>query len=255
MTPSLDRIENEIARERGDLDAWLAESYAGIEDQRYYGERDASYDGWGRIESIVGRVFDAALTQRLSAASVESLLFFISRSDELGRIIAWLSNEPPFSWSGNLSYPDFLFLSEQAVIRPDDFCDYQLASCYQKCGSLGDCEIDVLRRFFQKRDSYTRRTVLHVFEHFRMPEVVDLATALWQSDDCEFAKLSCLHALKTMPDARHIFDAYLREYRKTFDVDAEEYRQSHIRQLAGPENGTSLISPQPLLAGNGKRRS
>ena len=231
MTPSLHTIESEIARERGELDAWLAESYTGIEDQRYYGERDASYEAWARIESLVGRIFDDALTRRLDRASVESVLFFISRSDEIGSIVAWLSDEPPFSWCGNLSYPDFLFLSEQALVRPDDHCDYQLASCYRKCDSLGDREIGTLQRFFQKRDSYTRRTVLHVFEHFGLPQVVDLATTLWQTDDCEFAKLSCLHVLRTVPDARHLFDAYLREYRNTFDVDAEDYRQSHMRQL------------------------
>ncbi len=104
MTPSLHTVESEIARERADLDAWLAESYAGREDQRYYGENDASYDAWGRIESVVGRVFDAGLTQRLSQKSVGSVLFFISRSDELGRIIAWLAptTGSPFSWCGDL---------------------------------------------------------------------------------------------------------------------------------------------------------
>jgi hypothetical protein len=231
MTSPLHTIESEIARVRVDLDAWLTESYAGIEDQRYYGERDAGYDGWRRIESLVGRVFDEALTQQLNQPSIDSVLFFISRSDELARIIAWLSNEPPFSSCGNLSYSDFLFLSEQAVGRLDDHCDYQLAYCYRKCESLGDREMDILQRFFQKRYSYTRRTILHVFEHFALPQVVGLATNLWQTDDCEFAKLSCLHALKTVPDARHIFDAYLQEYRTTYDIDAKDYRKSHMRQL------------------------
>ena len=231
MTPMLRTIEIDIARERAGLDAWLAESYAGVENPRYYGEWDGGYEGWGRIESLVGRVFDEALTQRLNQASVESVLFFISRSNEIGRLIAWLSEGPRFSGCGNLSYPDFLFLSEQALVRPDDDCDYQLASCYRKCESLGDREIDILQRFFQKRGSYTRRRVLHVFEHFGLPQVVDLATTLWQTDDCEFAKLSCLHALKTVPEARQIFDAYLQEYRNTFDIDAEDYRQSHMREL------------------------
>lgn len=231
MASILHTVETEIARERVDLDAWLAESYAGIEGQRYYGERDASYDGWGKIESLVGRVFDQSLTQQLNQASIESLLFFISRSDEIGCIIAWLSKGPPFSGCGNLSYPDFLFLCEQALLRPDDFCDYQLASCFRKCESLGDREIAILQRFFRKNYSYTRRTVLHVFEHFGLPQLVELATILWQTDDCEFAKLSCLHALKTVSAARDIFDAYLKEYQNTFDIGAEDYRQSHMRQL------------------------
>jgi hypothetical protein len=62
MTPALHTIENEIARERADLDAWLAQSYTGIEDRRYYGEMDASYEGWGTIESLVGRIFDQAIS-------------------------------------------------------------------------------------------------------------------------------------------------------------------------------------------------
>ncbi len=242
MNSSIHTIETEIAQARAELDAWLAESYAGIEDQRYYGERDASYDGWGRIESLVGRVYDQALTQQLSQPSIDSILFFISRSDELGRIISWLSKVPLFSSCGNLSYPDFLFLSEQAVGRPDDHCDYQLANCYRKCESLGDREMDILQRFFQKRDSYTRRIVLHVFEHFALPQVVGLATDLWQTDDCEFAKLSCLHALKTVPDARHIFDAYLQEYRTTYDIDAKDYRQSHMRQLTASRAADGNLS-------------
>ncbi len=230
MNPSLHAIEQDIARERVDLDAWLAESYAGIESQRYNGERDAGYEGWGRVESLVGRVFDLALTQQLNPSCVESILFFISRSDELGHIIAWLT-PGPFSGCGNLSYPDFLFLSERAVARPDDFCDYQLVCCFFKCESLVNREIELLHQFFRKRDSYTRRMVLHVFEHFALPQVVDLATNLWQTDDCEFAKLSCLHALKAMPDAKELFEAYLQEYQNTFDIDAENYRQSHMRKL------------------------
>jgi hypothetical protein len=241
MTPSLLTIESEIARERVDLDTWLDQAYAGADDQRYYGERDASYESWWRIESLVGRVFDQALPQRLNQPSLDSILFFISRSNEPGRIIAWLSNAFPISGCGNLSYSDFLFLSEQAVIRPDDDCDYQLAYCYRKCKSVGDRETAILQQFFQKRDSYTRRTVLHVFEHFALPQVVDLAAKLWQTDDCEFAKLSCLHALKTVPDARHIFDRYLQEYRNAFDIDEKDYRQSHMKQLtASREDGNDF---------------
>jgi len=228
---SLDTLERDLARVRLDLDTWLAGSYAGIEDRRYCGERDASYEGWGTIESLLGRVFDQTLLSRLSEVSMDSVLFFISRSDESGRIIAWLSNDPLFSHCGHLVYDDFLFLCERAIVRPDDSCDYQLASCYRKCASLGRRELDILQRFFQKQDSYTRRVVLQVFQHFGLPQVVDLATTLWNTDDCEFAKLSCLHALKAVPEAKPMFHAYLQEYRDTFDVDAQEYRQSHMRQL------------------------
>ena len=77
--------------------------------------------------------------------------------------------------------------------------------------------------------------ILHVFEHFGLPQVVDLATTLWRTDDCEFTKLSCLHALKSVPNARNIFDAYLQEYRNTFDIDAQDYRRSHLRQLTASD--------------------
>ncbi len=233
MSASLDRIEQDIARERADLDAWLADAYSEMEDQLYNGEMDASYHKWATLESMAGSVFDHGLTQGLSESSIDSMLFFISRSDECGRIIAWLDLKvgSPFSWCGKLSYPDFLFLSEQALDRPDDYCDYQLAACYRKCESLDDRGLEILQGFFHKHDTYTRRMVLHAFEHFALPQTIDLATNLWHSVDCEFAKLSCLHALKAFPDARPQFDTYFLEYKETYTVDAVDYRQSHMRQL------------------------
>ena len=233
MSASLQTIEDDIARERDNLNAWLDDAYAGKEDQRYYGEMDASYPNWAGPESVAGFVFDHGLVQRLSTSSVDSLLFFISRSDEIGGIIAWLSpvKNSPFSWCGKLSYSDFLYLCEQALTRVDDFCDYQLAACFRKCKSLDERAIDVLNRFFHKQYSYTRRVALQVFEEFALPQTVELAIALWDTDDCEFAKLSCLHALKKFPRAKPHFDKYLHEYKSSFNVDAETYRQSHMRQL------------------------
>lgn len=233
MSPSFDDIEDQIAEMRADLNEWLDNAYAGTEDRCYHGEMDAGYVNWGAIESIAGYVFDRGLIQRLSATSVDSMLFFISRSDECGRIIAWLAPRTgtPFSWCGNLSYPNFLFLSAQALARADDYCDYQLAACFRKRESLDDRAIDLLGRFFQKRDSYTRRMTLHAFEHFAHPQAIDLAETLWETDDCEFAKLSCLHALKVFPQAKPQFDRYVQEYKKTYDVNAEDYRRSHMRTL------------------------
>jgi hypothetical protein len=74
---------------------------------------------------------------------------------------------------------------------------------------------------------------LHAFEHFALPQTVDLAKVLWETDSCEFAKLSCLYALKAFPDALPLFHGYLQEYKQTFDIDAQNYRQSHMRQLTG----------------------
>ena len=194
---------------------------------------DASYRGWPSIEAIVGAVFDQNLTQQLSKSSLDALLFFISRSDECGRIIAWLSTMTGSSFSvcGDLSYQDFVFLSEQALAYEDDYCDYQLAASFRKCESLDERAISILNQFFRKQESYTRQTVIHVFQHFGLPETIELAIELWRTDDCEFAKLSCLHALKHFPNAKPVFDGYLKEYQNMYDVHSEDDRLSHMRQL------------------------
>ena len=86
-------------------------------------------------------------------------------------------------------------------------------------------------RFFHKHDSYTRRMSLHAFEHFVLPQAVDLAEILWQTDKCEFSKLSCLYALKAFPHAQLLFNAYLQEYKNTFDIYSEDYRRLHMQKL------------------------
>ena len=233
MSPSLDSIEHDIARKRRELNEWLAAAYSGEVERQYCGEMDAGYPHWIDIQTLAGSVFDLGLAQRIGKSSIDSLLFFISRSDEIGVIIAWLSPivGTPLSGCGNLSYPDFVYLCEQALIRNDDYCDYQLAACFRKRDFLDDRAISVVHRFFNKNDSYTRRMALHTFEHFSLPQAVELAQELWHTVDCEFAKLSCLHALKRFPDAKLLFDRYLQDYRNTYDVDAEDYRRSHMLQL------------------------
>lgn len=113
-------IESSIRRCRHDLDLWLASSYAGREPLKYYGENDASYPQWGTIEDVVGSVFDNQSMQQLEMDCQESILFFISRSDEIGRIISWLIIEPGSSLSscGRLSESDFLFLCEKSLDLP-----------------------------------------------------------------------------------------------------------------------------------------
>lgn len=233
MSPSLQSIEEDIARKRADLDAWLAETYAGRESERYSGELDSSYAQWSAIEKLAGSVFDQELLQQLSPAAIDSMLFFISRSDECGRIIAWLTLKEgsPFSNCGKLRHPDFLFLCEQALQCKDDDCDYQLVTCFEKCTSLDEQAVGLLQRFFHKQASYTRRMVLHVFAHFEHPQAIPLAVQLWESDDCEFAKLSCLYALQKFPEAKERFELYLQEYQNAYDVEAEEYRRTHMLRL------------------------
>jgi hypothetical protein len=237
MMSSIESIEQDITHYRRDLDRWLMNAYTGMEEQKYCGEMDASYPKWADIESITSSIFDNRLVQQLNRSSLDAMLFFIARSDELGRIIAWLAPKKgtPFSWCGDLLYPDFLFLCEQALIRDEDYSDYQLAACFQKCESLDGCAISILERFFNRNDSYTRRLALDVLGYFTLPQAVDLAIKLWQTDDCEFAKLSCLYTLKRFANDRELFDTYLREYQNLFDVTAKNYRQSHIQQLTSSD--------------------
>ena len=91
MTHTVAQAESQIERCRVALDDWLDDAYADIEDKRYYGEMDASFPNWGDIESVAGRIFDNRLTSQLSSESLDSLFFFILRSDEIGSIIAWLT--------------------------------------------------------------------------------------------------------------------------------------------------------------------
>jgi hypothetical protein len=229
-----DDIEQAIAAERAQLDAWLAETYAETHATPYCGEIDIDFPYWGRIESLIGAIFDGQFVQTLSSSALHSILFFISRSNEGGRIIAWLSPHPgkPLSNCGHLTYGDFLYLCDAALTQPDDDCDYELVSCFQKLASLDDGSISRLNRFFEKRHSYTRRLVLHTFAQFSLPQTIDAAKVLWETDDCEFAKLSCLASLKGFPDAKPLFEQYLKTYQSLFDVEAEDYRRSHIEYLS-----------------------
>lgn len=230
----LDQTEQGIAEARRDLDGWLTDSYRGREDQKYFGENDASYPRWDKIESLVGRVFDLRSVAKLTPSAIDSVLFFISRSDECGRILAWLNTGAgsAFSNCGDLVYEDLIFLAERVVDRADDFCDYQIVACLRKCDVLDKRAIDLLHRIFQKSDSYTRRMVVDVFAQFGSEDTLPFATKLWQTDDCEFAKLTCLHALKGVVGVEDEFQRFLEEYQETFDVAAEDYRQSHLEQLS-----------------------
>lgn len=232
MQNMLQTIEQAITASRAELDSWLEYAYADLKDQKYYGEMDASYPDWHKAESVTGCLFDQKLVTKLSQESIDSVLFFISRNNECGRIIAWLANAPDRSWCGNLNLDDFLFLCEHALLKPDDDCDYQLVSCFKKLDQLDNYTFYLLERFFAKNTSYTRRLVLHTFAYFNRPETVETAKTLWETDDCEFAKLSCLYALKKFPFAKNIFNKYFQEYQARFEIDAEDYRQTHYTELS-----------------------
>lgn len=229
-TITIEEAEHQIERYRIALDEWLAAVYAEFDDRRYYGEMDAGYEKWGEIESVVGQVFDDRLTSQLSSQSLDSLLFFISRSDEIGCIIAWLYPETGSDLSaGDLTYDDFIFLCDQSLLRADDYCDYQLVVCFQKLTALNEQDLALLKRYFDtKSDSYTRRMVLHAFAKFRLAETIPLAERLWKTDASGFAKISCLYALEPFRDASGLLDQYLQEYELAFPAADADYRQTHL---------------------------
>ncbi len=218
---------------RRDLDRWLTSSYEGREEQKYYGENDASYPQWATIENVVGTVFDKQEVRQLEKDCQEAILFFISRSDELGCIIRWLATEPgsPLSGCGRLSESDFRFLCEKSLDLPEDYSDYQLASCFEKFAVLKPEYSRILLQFFNRRNSYTRRRSLHSLARLRYPGIIDLAAALWASDDCEFAKLSCLYTLKGASGGKQLFEKFLFEFEATYDVANSTYLPGHIERL------------------------
>lgn len=233
MDPTISTIESDILSARAKLENWLEPYYGSSQPPPYCGELDAGYPDWYQIESLVGFIFDNEILSKLSKSSIQSILFFISRNNECGCIIGWLRNVPggPLSHCGNLSKKDFLFLCEEALSQKDDDCDYQLVNSFQKFERLSREEVTLLNRFFHKSDSYTRRLVIHISEHFALPQTIGLARTLWETDECEFAKLSCLDVISNHPEERELFSQYFREYIDLYDVNAESYRQSHIDRL------------------------
>jgi hypothetical protein len=229
----MSEIEVLIRESRGDLDRWLASSYEGREELKYYGENDASYPQWATIEKVVGSIFDNQSGQQLGKDCQEAILFFISRSDEIGCIIRWLSTEPgsPLSGCGRLTESDFLFLCEKSLELPEDYSDFQLASCFEKFTVLKPEYERVLLRFFNRNGSYTRRRSLHSLARLAYPGIIDLAAKLWASDDCEFAKLSCLYTLKEAAGGKQLFEKFLVEFESTYDVANSAYLPGHVERL------------------------
>lgn len=238
MSTHITQLEIQIAQQRKELDTWLDKVYTGREHLRYSGEIDCAYPHWHVIEDLVRPIFDRQLVTRLCPESIDSLLFFISRNEEYNSLIVWLSTrtDAPLSGCGSLAYADFIFLCEQALVRDDDFCDYQLAASFEKFQHLDETDVRILSGFFDKHNSYTRRRALHALARFARPETVEFARRLWETDDCEFAKLSCLHSLKRIPEAQDLFHSYLVEFENTHDTQNVDYLRSHMAQLRSSEN-------------------
>lgn len=223
----------EIQRFRERLDAWLDETYATQEDKTFRGETDSCYDGWHEIEAIVGRLFDSQSVQQLPSSAVDSILFFISRAEEDGRLIHWLGSAigSRLSGVGDLTERDFLFLCRETLARPEDSSDYQLAACFRKFEHACSQYIDLLLRFFDRKDSYTRRISLHSLSHLRYSNAADLAVTLWNTDGCEFARLTALYTLKETHGADTVLAKYLAAFESEYDIGGNPHLQVHLKRL------------------------
>lgn len=232
MQTDLASLEAAIADHRIKLDAWLDTVYGLPHGQREYsGELDCSYEFWGDIETTVGAVFDARLTQSLTQTSLESLLFFASRNEDVGCIIAWLGRIGPFSGVGDLTIGDFQFLCDAVLLQPEDFADYELVACFHKIPTLSRQQIETVLRFFDRSYAYTKRMSIDVLATKGYGTIPDLARQLWGHDECEFTKLSALHALKESGSSQTLLAELISEFKSRFDVNAHDYLQSHMEQL------------------------
>ncbi len=227
----LESVEAAIAEHRVRLDRWLAQTYGSQQPLNYNGEVDCDYEYWGTIETMVGNLFDRRLTQHVSQVSLDSLMFFISRNEEVGCIIAWLSRGGPFSGVGDLTVSDFLYLCDASLSRPEDYSDYQLAACFHKVPELSRRHIDLVLRFFARDDAYTKRMAIDVLAAKQYDDIPSLAEQLWSHDDCEFSKLSCLYALKETDNGSSLFNRYLTQFKELFDIDASKHLPTHIKRL------------------------
>ena len=232
MQTDLPAIESSLAEHRVNLDAWLDSVYDQPHAGRdYCGELDCSYDFWGHIESTVGVVFDSELTRQLSPESLDSVLFFASRNEEIGCIIAWLGRIGPFSNAGNLTLADFTFLCETSLARHEDYVDYELVNCFHKIPDLTPAQFDIVLRFFGRDYAYTKRCAIDVLATKGFVGIPDLARDLWTHDDCEYTKLSALTALKDSSSDDLLFRDLLAEFKTRFPVDECKYRIKNVALL------------------------
>jgi len=72
---------------------------------------------------------------------------------------------------------------------------------------------------------------LHSLARLGCPGVINLAAQLWASDDCEFAKLSCLYILKEAVGGKTLFERFLAEFEATYDVANSTYLPGHLGRL------------------------
>jgi hypothetical protein len=220
-------IESEIEKLKIELDLWLHKSY---EDSYgdFYGEHDISYEYWGNIEAILKRAFEEIDLHSLSESCLNNILFFISRSDEGGRIIAWLyPSSPRLSNIANISISNFIFLCMHALKSKDDYCDYQFANCFRKFDSLTADQEEILIGFFNKSYIYTKRIALIGLAEHKTPNLEQYVTQLWDLRvHDEWAGLTCLEALAISDCNHELITQYKAELLKSSDEDIAKQAKS-----------------------------
>lgn len=211
-------LEEKIYQHVNELDKWLKEVY-GNDYPNFYGEQDISFDGWDGIEDTLALQFQTYSLEKASHKLLDAILFLISRSNEGGRIIAWLSVSPATQLSNiaDLSYEDFMVLCRHAVHRTlNDDCDYQLVNCFRKFEVLTAEQIDLLLSFFYKKLQYQYVTYclfLHQYENIQT-----LVTDWWKLGD-DWQKLFCFQfVLEHFPNHQEIskFQHYLNQSKDSY---------------------------------------
>lgn len=220
-------IEIEIENHKTALDLWLRESY-GDSYGDFYGEHDISYENWDAIEAVLKIAFEEVDLAGLSDSCLNNILFFVSRSDEGGRIIAWLyPSSQRLSNIADISMSNFICLCKHALKSKDDYCDYQLASCFRKFHSLTADQEEILIGFFNKNYIYTKRIALIGLAEHKAPNIEKYVTQLWElRDQEEWAGLTCLEALAISDCNNELITQYKAELLNSSDENIAKQAKS-----------------------------
>ncbi len=220
-------IESEIEKHKIELDLWLHESY-GDSYGDFYGEHDISYEDWDNIEATLKIAFEEMDLHSLSESCLDNILFLISRSDEGGRIIAWLyPSSPRLSNIADITTSNFICLCNHALKSKGDYCDYQLASCFRKFNSLTADHEKILIGFFNKSYIYTKRVALIGLAEHKAPNLEQYITQLWDlRNQDEWAGLTCLEALAISNCNHELITQYKAELLNSSDEDIAKQAKS-----------------------------
>jgi hypothetical protein len=221
-------IESEIEKHKIAFDLWLHESYGDAYGD-FYGENDISYKKWNEIEAVLKKAFEEIDLQELSDSCLNDILFLISRSVEGGRIIAWLHpSSPRLSNIADITLSNFTCLCQHALKSKDDYCDYQLASCFRKFNLLTADQEEILIGFFNKNDIYTKRIALIGLAQHKVPNLEHYVTQLWDfRNQDEWAGLTCLEAL-AISDCNH---ELIMQYRAELLNSSDDYIAEQAKSI------------------------